>query len=93
MDRRRTVELGTRTMTSAEFKAKCLALMDEVNASGDVIVITKRGRPVAKLEPYRVMPDQWLGRDRDAIEIHGDLIEPVEVDWGTGAAPDQVLDS
>ncbi len=93
MDRQRTVELGTRTMTSAEFKAKCLALMDEVNASGDVIVITKRGRPVAKLEPYRVMPEEWLGRDRDTIEIHGDLIEPVEAEWDPKAAPDQVLDS
>ena len=93
MDRERTVELGTRTMTAAEFKAKCLALMDEVNASGDVIVITKRGRPVAKLEPYRVMPDQWLGRDRDTIEIHGDLIEPVEVDSEAEADPGRVLDS
>ena len=92
MDRERTVELGTRTMTAAEFKAKCLALMDEVNRSGDIIVITKRGRPVAKLEPYRVMPEEWLGRDRDVIEIHGDLIEPVEADWEVGAAPDQVLD-
>ena len=92
MDRERIVELGTRTMTAAEFKAKCLALMDEVNASGDIIVITKRGRPVAKLEPYRVMPEQWLGRDREVIEIHGDLIEPVEANWDAGAAPDQVLD-
>ena len=93
MDRQRTVELGTRTMTAAEFKAKCLALMDEVNASGDVIVITKRGRPVAKLEPYRVMPEQWLGRDRDTLEIPGDLIEPVEAEWDAEAGPGRVVDS
>lgn len=91
MDRERTVELGTRTMTAAEFKAKCLALMDEVNASGDIIVITKRGRPVAKLEPYRVMPEQWLGRDRDNIEIHGDLIQPVEGEWEAAADSGRAL--
>jgi prevent-host-death family protein len=42
-----------RTIPAGEFKAKCLALMDEVAATGDEIVITKRGKPVARLKAER----------------------------------------
>ena len=38
-----------RTMTASEFRAKCLHIMDEVAATGEEVVITKRGKPVAKL--------------------------------------------
>lgn len=38
-----------RTIAAGEFKAKCLALMDEVRESGETILITKRGKPVAQL--------------------------------------------
>jgi prevent-host-death family protein len=41
----------TKTMSASEFKAKCLALMDEVAASGEPVVITKNGKPVAQLTP------------------------------------------
>ena len=44
---------ATRTITANEFKAKCLKLMDEVAESGEEIVITKNGKPVAKLSPYK----------------------------------------
>ena len=40
---------GTRTMKASEFKAKCLKLMDEVAESGEEIIITKNGHPVARL--------------------------------------------
>ncbi len=46
--------MTTRTIPAGEFKAKCLALMDEVAATGDEIVVTKRGRAVVRL--VRVMP-------------------------------------
>jgi prevent-host-death family protein len=38
-----------RTIGAGEFKAKCLALMDEVQATGQPLLITKRGKPVARL--------------------------------------------
>ena len=47
---------GTRTIKASEFKTKCLKLMDEVAASGEEIVITKNGRPVSRLVPYREEP-------------------------------------
>ena len=42
-----------RTIKASEFKTKCLKLMDEVAESGEAIVITKNGRPVSRLTPYR----------------------------------------
>ena len=49
-----------RTMNASEFKAKCLALMDEIAESGEEIVITKRGKPVAKLAPCEDEPVQLV---------------------------------
>ena len=43
------------TLKASEFKAKCLKLMDEVQKTGDEIVITKNGKPISKLVPYRVI--------------------------------------
>jgi len=42
-----------RTMAAGEFKAKCLAVMDEVNSSGEPVLVTKRGKPVARIMPSR----------------------------------------
>ena len=72
---------GPRTIKASEFKAKCLKLMDEVAESGEEIVITKHGRPVSRLTPYREKPKRWFGRDRDIIQIHGDITEPIDVEW------------
>jgi prevent-host-death family protein len=43
----------TRQIKASEFKAKCLALMDEVARTGNPVVITKNGKPVAELVPHR----------------------------------------
>ncbi len=72
---------GPRTIKASEFKAKCLKLMDEVAESGEEIVITKHGRPVSRLLPYREKPQSPFGRDRDIIQIHSDLDEPIDVAW------------
>lgn len=71
-----------RTITASEFRAKCLALMDEVADTREEIVITKRGVPVARLEPYRKRPASLYGKYKGLIKIHGDLDEPVmDDDW------------
>ena len=58
-----------------------LPVLDEVAETGREIVITKRGRPVARLRPIRRSLGPWFGRDRDIIKIHGDLDEPLDVEW------------
>ena len=72
---------ATRTMKASEFKAKCLQLMDEVEKSGEEIVITKYGRPVSKLIPYRRKPKTLFGIDKGRIEILGDIVSPMPPEW------------
>lgn len=91
MEKERSKAGGARTIKASEFKARCLKLMDEVAESGNEIVITKNGRPVSRLIPYRNKPKAPFGRDRDRIRILGDIVEPVGVEWEAEANPDQVL--
>lgn len=63
---------------AAEFKAKCLALMDTVASTGETWVVTKNGRPVAELRPYsggRIPSPFGL---HPALQIPGDVIAPLE---------------
>ena len=80
-----------RTMKASEFKAKCLKLMDEVAESGEEIVITKNGRPVSRLLPYRKRPSAFFGRDRGRIRILGDIVSPSDEEWEAESNPDRVL--
>jgi antitoxin (DNA-binding transcriptional repressor) of toxin-antitoxin stability system len=61
-----------RTVKAAEFKQTCLALMDEVAAGGEAILITKRGKVVAKLAAVVDSRPQALGCLKRAIEIVDD---------------------
>ena len=66
---------------ASEFKAKCLSLMDEVNQTGEEIIITKNGKPVSRLLPYIDKPRTLFGKDKGNIIIHGDIIEPIDAEW------------
>ncbi len=72
---------GTRTIKASEFKAKCLQLMDEVAASGEEIIITKYGRPVSKLIPYKERPKSFFGADKGRMKIIGDIVSPMPAEW------------
>lgn len=67
---------------AGEFKAKCLELMDRVQSRHEEIIITKRGRPVAKLVPIEPEPAvDAFGFMKGTGEILGDIISPVDVEW------------
>jgi prevent-host-death family protein len=66
-----------RTIAAGEFKAKCLALMEDVQSTRQTIVITKRGKPVAKLVPVESKRDNWIGRLNGKMRIVGDIESPV----------------
>ena len=70
-------------MSATEFRAKCLGLIDEVAETGRDIVITKRGKPVARLVPYRRKPKSLFGMGRGRIEILGDIVSPMPAEWYT----------
>ena len=65
-----------------EFKAQCLKLFDEVAQTRVPIVITKRGKPVAKVVPIEEeTPTSHFGYMAGTIEITGDIISPIEEEW------------
>ena len=70
-----------RTIKASEFKAKCLQLMDEVAETGEPLVITKNGKPVAQLAPLPHKRKSIWGLHKGQIEILGDIIEPIDVEW------------
>ena len=64
-------------MPAGEFKAHCLTVMDEVNKTREPVLITKRGKPVAKLVPT-VRTDKLIGRLEGIVQIAGDIESPIE---------------
>jgi prevent-host-death family protein len=73
--------VAERTLSTSELKAHCSRIIDEVSGLRQTIVITKRGRPVAKLVPCDEGPRELFGFARGSITIHGDLLAPVDVEW------------
>ena len=73
------------TISVSEFKATCLSLLARVKATGETILVTKRGEPLAVITPPPEPEPEisWLGSFRDSAEITGDVIEPTgsEDDW------------
>ena len=65
-----------RRIPAGKFKAQCLALLDEVAATGVSLVITKRGKPVARLGPLEELPSL-----RGSVTYHGDIVAPLDVTW------------
>jgi prevent-host-death family protein len=69
----------------SEFKAKCLALLQEVQKTKKPILITRFGKPVAEVVPPSppMRPANWLGSMKGTAEIVGDILSPAneESDW------------
>ena len=69
------------TISASQFKARCLGLMDQVAASGEVLVITKNGQPVAELHPYAPVRRSSPFGLHLGVELHGDLLAPIDSPW------------
>ncbi len=62
----------------SEFKAKCLAMVEEVRKTRKPLRITRHGKPVAEVvPPSPVRRENWLGCMRGSAQIVGDIISPV----------------
>jgi prevent-host-death family protein len=71
-----------RTVPAGEFKAKCLKLLDEVAATREPLVITKFGKPVAKVVPIEEENKfDLFGAMRGSVIWEGDIISPLDVEW------------
>lgn len=68
------------TIGAGDFKAKCLKLLDEVAHSKEPLVITKRGKPVAKLVPIPTEIDLY-GALEGSVVAEGDIVSPLDNEW------------
>ena len=71
-------------MAASTFKTNCLAVMDEVQSKRITVVITKHGKPVAKLVPVETKVDDIFGFLRGKGAITGDVVSPALTpeEWG-----------
>jgi prevent-host-death family protein len=71
-------------MPAGSFKAKCLAVMDEVQAKRETVIITKHGKPVAKLVPVDTETDEIFGFLKGKGSVEGDVLSPAlsPEEWG-----------
>jgi prevent-host-death family protein len=72
-----------KTMRAGEFKARCLRVMDQVQKTREPLVITKRGKPVAKLVPADKPGNDIFGCLKGVVKIVGDIESPLvpPEDW------------
>jgi prevent-host-death family protein len=68
---------------AGQFKARCLAIMDQVLRSGEPVVVTKHGKPVVKLVPAENQVDDIFNYMTGKVKIVGDIVGPVTPleDW------------
>ena len=71
------------TVNISTFKATCLSLLKKVKQTGEPLLVTLRGEPVAQIIPPEVPREQrvWLGSARDTGKIDGDIISPTGETW------------
>ena len=84
-----------REVNQWDFKTYCLEIMDEITQSGEEIIITKAGKPIAKLTPCPVAPEiaqaapepvedtykGGFGRYAGMFQIYGDIVAPMPAEW------------
>ena len=72
-------------MAISKFKSTCLAVLERVRRTGQPVLITRFGKPVAEVVPPRPRPrtDSWLGSLRHTGNITGDIVAPASSpeDW------------
>ena len=72
------------TIVVSKFKATCLAVLEKVRRTGEPVLVTKRGQPLAEIVPASRPPEakRRLGAFADSARIRGDVVSPVaEGDW------------
>ncbi len=77
--------MAMKEVSISEFKAKCLAIVDEVQKTKHRVRITKFGKPVAELVPPSPedAPKDWMGFMKGKMKITGDIVSPANDpdDW------------
>jgi len=73
-----TMSTQPKSIPAGEFKARCLALLDKVARTRQPLIVTKRGKPVAKVVPTEThKPRKLLG----SVKFHGNIVDPILDQW------------
>jgi len=67
-----------RSVGATAFKARCLSMLDRVAQTGEPLIVTKRGKPVARVVPIRHAQGTSL---RGSVSTHGDIVAPILDAW------------
>lgn len=73
-----------KTVTADEFKERCLTLLDELDREN--IIITRHGKPIARLVPYEGQSADLIGSLSHKIKVHGDIFT-TGLHWDADAQP------
>jgi len=68
-------------MPAGAFKAHCLTVMKQVQATGEPVVVTKRAAPLVKIVPVEAENNDLFGFMAGKVKIAGDIESPIPVDW------------
>lgn len=75
----------SKEVPASAFKNSCLRLIDRVRQTREEIVVTRYGRPVAKLVAFEEGTARLFGHLAGSVTIHGDVVAPIEVEWDAEA--------
>jgi prevent-host-death family protein len=70
-------EVAMKQMRASVFKARCLSVIREIQATGEPVLVTKRGKPVVKVVPVESEKDNLFGFMAGEFKISGDIESPV----------------
>jgi prevent-host-death family protein len=79
------------SVPAAVFKAECLKLMDQVARTGQPVVITKHGKPVAQLVPVAAEPKSLFGYMKNTVTIKGNVVAPTGESWNADSGEEDRL--
>ena len=73
---------NTHRIPAGQFKAQCLALMNDVHHTGQAVTVTRHGAPLVRVVPV-VDPaaPPFFGRLKGTMTITGDIVAPIDVEW------------
>ena len=76
-----------KTVILSAFKANCIALLREAQKTSEPIMVTRRGRPLARIEPiHEPVPVRRFGKQRGRLQIKGDIVHAdFSADWDSGS--------
>jgi prevent-host-death family protein len=76
---------GGEWVSAADFKAHCLALIDKVRQERSEVVVTRYGKPVARLVPYEAQAPSIFGFLAGTVTRYSDVVSPIDEAWDADA--------